>query len=436
MLTSDLIKPRLRMQGSRISVEMVDEQDPFLLQTALELILLFQQHIGQAQEEWENALERYEGARTDYILIRGLAKVLLDNAEFTPTASPLPPTILREKMFSYGPVFQTPDILRPITRQDVLQEVAHELELAPDQLDTLLFADRHASYQLTTSGPQWTPTSLLARYNLELARGVLYWASYITIAVNDNYKDIWKFIKLFKLMFNATIIEDGGYKIDLDGPISPFVTSTLRYGRQLAAFLPALLLCEQWQMWAHIYPPQSRGEMLYYLDSTSSLQSHFKRSGPFDSRLEADFAHDFELKMGTKRGHWRLIRESEVILLGNTVMIPDFVLLDEQEEQRKILVELVGFWHPQYLRRKLEKVRAANCAHLLLLVYAGLSITEEAFQDVASEVLFFRNKPVIKTVLDMADNMAERLYGPRPNYAAHEKTRRISQSSYNDDPTG
>ncbi len=28
MLTSDLIKPRLRMQGSTLSVEMVNEQDP------------------------------------------------------------------------------------------------------------------------------------------------------------------------------------------------------------------------------------------------------------------------------------------------------------------------------------------------------------------------------------------------------------------------
>lgn len=424
MLTSDLIKPRLRMQGSRISVEMVDEQDPFLLQTALELITLFQQHIGQSQESWENALEVYESVRIDYVLIRGMAKVLLDNAEFTPAASPLPPTILRERLFSYGPVFQHSDILHKVTRQDVLQEVSQELHLAPEQLDTLLFSDRHASYYLTTSGPQWTPASLLARYNLELARGVLYWASYITIEVADNYKDLWKFIKFFKLMFNAEALQDGGYKIDLDGPISPFVTSTLRYGRQLAAFLPALLLCAQWKMHAHVYPPQGRGEMLYYLDSTSSLQSHFKRSGPFDSRLEADFAYDFEQKIGLKRGYWRLSRESEVLLLGDTVMIPDFVLLDEQEHERKILIELVGFWHPQYLRRKLEKVRAARCAHLLLLVYEGLNVTEEDFEDVSSEVLFFRNKPVLKTVLDTVDSMAERIYGPRP--AQKEKKQRKS----------
>ena len=53
-----------------------------------------------------------------------------------------------------------------------------------------------------------------------------------------KYEDLWKFIKLFKLMFWAKPMQGGGYRIDLDGPISPFVTSTLRYSRQLAAFLP------------------------------------------------------------------------------------------------------------------------------------------------------------------------------------------------------
>src|SRR6266700_2109257 len=114
-----------------------------------------------------------------------------------------------------------------------------------------------------------------------------YLASHITIEVSSNYKDLWKFIKLFKLMFWAEPGRDGGYRIDLDGPISPFVSSTLRYGRQLASFLPALLLCERWRMQAYVRPPQAKGETLYRLDHTCSLRSHFKSSGMFDSRLEA-----------------------------------------------------------------------------------------------------------------------------------------------------
>ena len=168
--------------------------------------------------------------------------------------------------------------------------------------------------------------------------------------------------------------------------------------------------------------------MLYQLDHTSSLHSHFKRSGEFDSRLEADFANEFEQKIGSKRGHWHLTRESEVLLLGNTVMVPDFVLIDTEDENRRIMIELVGFWHPQYLRRKVEKVRAANCAHLLLLVYEGLNITEEAFQDTAGEVIFFKQKPVLKEVMRTVEEMAERVYGPRRKSEQSNKRRTSKRS--------
>jgi predicted nuclease of restriction endonuclease-like RecB superfamily len=397
-------------------------QDPALQQIAQDLIGLFQGHRGQPQAAWEEATRAYEGTNTDYVFIRGLAKVLMDAATFKPPATPLPPATLREQVFAYGPVFEKPDIFHPTTRQAVLREVADSLELTAGELDEILFADRGASYRLMDAGPAWTPSTLLARYNLELARGTLYWASHITIEVASNYKDLWKFIKLFKLMFWAEPKQGGGYRLDLDGPISPFVSSTLRYGRQLAAFLPALLLCERWQMQAYVHPPQAKGETLYRLDHTCSLRSHFKSSGDFDSRLEADFASEFEQKMGGKRGHWRLVRESEVLLLGDTVMIPDFELIDTHDENRRILIELVGFWHPQYLRRKVEKVRAANCAHLLLLVYQGLNVTEDAFEGSASEVIFFQNKPVLKEVMETVEAMANRIYGVRQKPKRKKKT--------------
>ncbi len=446
MLTSDLIRPRLRIQGSTLRVEMVNEQDPSLQQTAQDLIRLFQHSRGQTQAAWEEAVRVYEGTNVDYVLIRGLAKVLMDAATFTPLPTPLPPATLREQVFARGPVFEKADIFHPVAREEVLQEAAYEPGLSIEELDEMLFADRRASYRLTEIGLVWTPTALLARYNLELARGALYWASHITIEVSNNYKDLWKYgthtepahqesaiaqtaykdlwhyIKLFKLMFWAQPLPEGGYRIDLDGPISPFVSATTRYGRQMAAFLPALLLCEYWRMHAYVRPPQAQGETLYRLDHTCTLKTHFKSSGMFDSRLEEDFAREFEQKMGGRRGHWRLLRESEVLLLGDTVMIPDFALIDEADETRKILIELVGFWHPTYLKRKVEKVHAANSAHLLLLVYQGLNVTEEAFEGSASEVIFFQNKPVLKEVMETVEAMANRIYGPRPKRKRKKKT--------------
>ena len=424
MLTADLITPRLRWSSTTLTIELLDEQDPRWQRIAGELIALLHSQVGCSHASWTQALEAYIGDSLDYVVMRGLAKVLTDAAMFISPITGIPPAVIRERLFVYGPAFEERDVFHAQTRQEVVRDAATELGLIEEQVETALFADRPSHAILTDAGPPWTSADLLARYNLELTRGVLYWASQLRIDVAGSYKDLWKYLKLFKLMFWATR-EGEGYHLELDGPISPFVHTTTRYGRAFAAFMPALLLCDRWRMLAEVHPPVSFVPLKYRLDHTSSLRGHFKRSGLFDSRLESDFAHEFETKFGDKRGHWLLTRESEVLLLGDTVMIPDFVLVDKQDESRKILIELVGFWHPNYLKRKVEKVRAANCSHLLLLVYKGLKVTEEAFQDTASEVIFFQQKPVMKEVMDTVEDMSERIYGPRPKPEKRQRAKKL-----------
>jgi predicted nuclease of restriction endonuclease-like RecB superfamily len=408
VLTADLVRPRLQLRKSELSIDMLDEHDFHWQQTAQDLIALLQQHIGQSLAAWDRTLDTYLGERVDYVVVRGLAKVLTDAATFTPLATPLAPVQLRERLFASGPVFTAPQLFHQQTRYEVVESVSKELAIPSEQVEATLFADRPATYLLTDAGPEWTPAGLIARYNLELARGVLYWASHVRIEAHSSYKDLWKYMKLFKLMFEVQAQQDG-YLIDLDGPISPFVHATTRYGRQFAAFLPALLLCEQWRMVAAVHPLQM-GTTTYRLDHSSALQTHFKQSGAFDSRLEADFAREFEEKFGNKRGQWLLTREDEVLPLGDTVMIPDFALTHKRTGHR-VLIELVGFWHPDYLRRKVEKLRAAQCHHMLLLVYEGINLTPDVLQDVPSEVLYFKQKPVLKEVMAAVETIAERVYG-------------------------
>lgn len=405
MLTGDLVRPRLRKRGAELQVEWLPASAAWM-RTARELIALFRAHAGQPRRAWDAALAAYEGERTDYIVLRGLAKVLCDTATFTPLDTPVPPDTLRQQLFARGPVLAHTDLFHPQTREEVLQTLADELGQPAAQLETALFADLPSEYLMADAGPDWTSDALIARYNLELARGVLYWASHMQIDLHDGYKDFWRYLKLFKLMFWASPLPNGGYHVDLDGPISPFVQSTTRYGRQFAAFLPALLLGEHWQMRAEIHLAQFGESLPYHLDHTSPLRTHFKRSGAFDSRLEADFAAEFETKFGDRRGSWVLAREDEIILLGDTVMVPDFSLTHRKDGRRAVL-EIVGFWHADYLRRKVEKVRAARRRNLILLVYEGVNLAADALQDVPGEVLYFKNKPVLKDVMALVEAVAE-----------------------------
>jgi hypothetical protein len=404
MLTGELVKPRMRRREGRLIIQRLDPKTERWQQTAADLIALVRSCSGQPQRVWVQVLEEYEGDRTDYTVIRGLAKVLTDAATFTPLETTIEPEDLRARLFAAGPAFGAPDLFHQRTRGDLLAEAAADLGTSIDTLETLLYADRTAAYLMTDPGPEWTPDALITRYNLELARAALYWSDQMQVHIYDTFKDFWRYLKLFKLMFWATPVE-GGYRVDLDGPISPFVRSTTRYGRQFAGFLPALLLCDRWQMAATVRPPQFGERLRYELDDSAPLTSHFRRSGDFDSQMEADFAAEFHAKFGDERGKWLLSREDEVLLLGDTVMIPDFAFT-HKADGRRALVEIVGFWHPNYLRRKLEKVRAAGRDDLILLVYEGVNLTPDALENVPAQVLYFKNKPVLKDVLAMVEQVA------------------------------
>jgi predicted nuclease of restriction endonuclease-like RecB superfamily len=427
LLTADLIKPFLRTYGRVLSVDALDEADPLWRQTAQELLDLFHQFQGEPRARWEEALEGYEGARVDYLRLRGLAKVLTDGATFLPKTFAITPRELRARLFSRGPVFEHPDLFYPTTRRDLLQEAASEYALAPEEIDEALFADHPGSHILTEVGPAWTPQGLLQRYNLELARGALYRATVVEIEIHDSFKEIWRYLKLFKIMFEARELPGGGYHVTLSGPLSDFV-ETERYGIAFAEFLPAVLLGERWKLMAKVKNAPTRqsreqtsrriaedSQLIYRLDQNCGLQSHYRRGRVYDSALERTFAsefYDFEEKFGSERGKWHLTREEQVLVLAGSVMIPDFLLVHTQDEQRRILVELVGFWSPRYLKTKIAKVQAAQCPNLLLLVYENLKVTREDFGKIPGELLFFKEKPVLKDVMAAVETLAEKIYGP------------------------
>ena len=63
--------------------------------------------------------------------------------------------------------------------------------------------------------------------------------------------------------------------------------------------------------------------------------------------------------------------------------------------------------YPDYLKRKLAKVRAAGRDDLILLVYEGVNLTDDKLQDVPGEVLYFATKPIIKHVMAAVEPRAQ-----------------------------
>ncbi len=403
MLKGDLIRPRIRVRKGKVKPRLL-AADYDWLAVVQALLEIFEQHVGKTRAALSGALRDFEGDRVDYAIIRGLASVLYSRATFN-TDPPVLPSELRERMFGLGPVTSKVGVWQLQSREEVVRETAVHYNLSPADIENALFADLAEEQILQEVGDPIAPKAVIERYNLEVARGLLYWAKEMQLHVEDSYRELFKFIKLMGLMHTVYPAETG-YDITLHGPISPFVSSTIRYGLQFARFMPALLLCDNWQMAAQVRPPGKQEFFEYELDDSTELVSYFKSSAGFASQIEASFAAEFEERYTRTDRTWALGYEDELIPLGDTVMIPDFSFT-HQKNGRRAFLEIIGFWHPDYVRRKLAKVKEAAREDLILLVYESANVSAEKFAAVsAGEVLRFKNKPVLKDVIAAVERCA------------------------------
>ena len=405
MLTSELLIYRVQA-GLVVPRELAHTKTD--LERAANVIELFTAFHGRKRGELDDALREEEGESTDYRVRRGLAHLLYsERCEFT-TQSVLEPEMLRERVFAASarerPTLETTPILMESIAFDLSNELNREVSSA--DLENSLYADLRENQIISFEavGAGW----LIDRYNLAQAQGVLYRASELVIHAHRNdpgeYKNLWRYLKLFGLMHRVTGDADAGYTIVLDGPASLFKAST-RYGIAFAKFLPALLHATKWSLEALIHPKNAFGngpeEAQFQLDSSTGLKSHYAKGKVFDSILEHGFAERFK----KTRTDWVLEREVDLIDLGGTVMIPDFRLV--HPDGRSISLEIVGFWRPDYLIKKFDKIRRSGRRDMVIAVSSKLNLGETAkkLEGIEDQVVFFKGALEPKAVLEVAERL-------------------------------
>ena len=402
MLTLNLL--RYRIKEDEIFARYVNPANRKYRVVARDLIEIYGAHLNKTKGALASTLADYEAADTNYHVTRGLAKLLEDRSEFT-VRSPIEPKVLREQIFAYAgkrhPVVTKADRLHRRTRPKALEKIAGQLDVSSEAVIEGMYADLEENRILTGFEPP-TVEWLLDRYNVALAQATLYRASEMTIRIYRNiptkYRLVFQFIKFFKLMHVVSGNNTDGYQITLDGPASMFRLSQ-KYGIQMALFLPALLHCDRWWLDATIV--MNRNDHLRFaLNDEFGLQSHYRDPGEFDSELERHFATQFE-KIDTE---WTLERETDIIDLKDTVMIPDFAF--SHPDGRRALMEIVGFWTPDYLQKKLWKLKRAAMPNMIIAVSDQLNCSTEDFRDIPGEVLFFKTRIKPKDVLEKVEACA------------------------------
>lgn len=404
MLTADLV--HARVQKGEIKPRYLDPRDPEAHALAEALVKTFHDHVGQTRDALEGALTALLGEGTDYLLHRGMAKLLTDRCEFAVKA-PCEPAALRKRLFEEAaknhPAVLVADALHTVTRDDVIARVAAELGVTSDAVVLAMYADLEGE-QVMTQGPDIAAESLASRYNTALAQAVLLRATSLTVKIKtgdpQRYRQLFRFIKFYRLMHEVKGHSEEGYEIKLDGPMSLFQLSQ-KYGLQLAEFFPALLLCQDWEASAEVLWGKDKRAALFRVNSTQGLVSHYPDKGVYVSREEQWLTE----RMVAIDTPWALERRSEVIDLGGKgVLIPDFVL-KHKVDGRVALVEVLGFWKKEYLEARVELLRLYAPKNLVLAVPWRLRGAEEELTKVPAEVMFFKDVIVAKELVERAERI-------------------------------
>ena len=456
MLTADLA--RSRTTDGEVRPLFIDPDDERYRETARQLIDLFDEHLGEPKGDLEDAIDELTVADTDYKIIQGLAKLLRDECEFE-TVAPVEPREIRRRLFERAneryPIVRQPTLGDDTMRLEVYSAVADELGITLEECYTGMYADLERNKRLVRFGDrvidgdqadendgstttQLTGQSseryreddltvdwLLDRYNLALAQAVLYDASKMRIRVWDHFSTVFSYVKLFGLMHRIYPIDDegnrvtstdqaDGYEAVLDGPASLFSQSR-KYGIRMANFLPALPLCDRWEMEANIIEDEGIAETrLFTLDASEPLESHYSARDDFDSDVERTLAQKWE----RATTDWELHHEDDVVDLGEEVMIPDFAL--EHPDGRRAVLEVVGFWTPEYLEEKLDKIRTAEVDNLIVAVSERLDCAEEDFGKAVDRVLWFKTGMHVYDIVELAEEYVTSVNNQEEQTPAHE----------------
>ena len=342
---------------------------------------------------------------SDYKLVRGFYALLERRCTFksensnndndsttntTTSVSIIEPVRIRKAVFEESS--RRGFALTELERREIADSVASKLHLSSadavlkaiwsDLEDNLILDHFHAV----------DPEALVGWYNLSLMQTLLFNCTKLDFYISGglNWKRVLRSVKRLGLMYHLQQPQQQQQQenriiCSLEGPLSLFKL-TDRYGTSLAKLLPSIIFSSdkkggggsssggEWHLDAWIVRKTMDGRKIYefkiskneipelltdpylfLLPPIPTAEKETARSPPyndsyFDSAVEEKFANRFE----QAETGWRLIREPDPLVLSNGgAFIPDFMF---EKYDKKVYLEIVGFWTKEYLEKKLHKL--------------------------------------------------------------------------------
>ncbi|MEO6446806.1 MAG: DUF790 family protein [Gemmatimonadaceae bacterium] len=373
MLTRAQVDPFVRRRGDEAFLDYLADERGRIVPFLDRLLRLTRRLQGRPLEVAVEALRRQERRVRDASRLAGIARTLIEWCDFAPVPGSERLEEARREVFAARGATWPPvpgDALEPYA------SAAAALGLSPEALQRGLYDDRPGARRLA-SVPDADGRALLARYNLELARGLLRDATRVVLRTSGGWRNVFRAVKAAGLMHE--LHRDGKrYRLELTGPAAQFLIRPTRYGVRFARVLPVLARTPAWRVDAELV---REGQPCRF-----RLTGRARGTGPrapvgrepkrerYDSAWERRFARDFRASSWATHEGWTLSRERTPLSTAGAVFLPDFTL--RHLDGREAAVELVGFWTPEYLATKCAKVRSAQGTPLVLVVARALAVGE------------------------------------------------------------
>lgn len=401
MLTGKMVRVRYARERILPYYIALDEGNRLL---AEQLIELFRGMVGSSRGELEELLNETFGDDVGTLLHQGLAKLLEDLCEFE-VAADHPPETIREAVFTAAAEQRQGEVadderaaLARFDREAVLTTVAARLGLAAGEVERCLFADLKSDQKLMAF-KEPSVEALLNRYNVALAQAVLIRAIRVHVTIEHEpparYRQLLRAIKFHRLICEVERVGPERYTLHLDGPMSLFA-ATQKYGLQLALFLPAVLLCQQFELKAELRWGPQRKPKTFLLSHKDRLVTHAADHGMYTPAELRLFVESFRKRIAA----WELHEETEVQPLGNGFWVPDFRLV-HKASGKSVLLEVLGFWRKSSAMKHLDYLKRYVRQPFLLAVSDQLHV-EEALDDLPAGIHRFRHMPLADEVARLA----------------------------------
>ena len=421
------------------------------------------------------AIEESDAGGGDYKLVRGFYTLLERRCTFKSEDSNSDndggTTTTTTSSTSMIPIFDSPRIrkavfeesskrgfaLTELERSEIAQFVASKLHLSsPDVVLKAMWSDLDDNLILDHFD-SIDPEALIGWYNLSLMQTLLFNCTKLDFYISGglNWKRVLRRVKRLGLMYHLQQPQqqqENRIICSLEGPLSLFKL-TDRYGTLLAKLLPSIIFPSdnrrensrghgEWQLDAWIVRKTMDGRKIYefkiskdempelltdpYLffspipSAEKEVVGSFPYNSNFDSAVEEKFAKRFE----QADTGWRSAREPDPIVLSNGgAFIPDFVF---EKYDKKIYLEIVGFWTKEYLERKLQKLadifisaddsKKKNKADLLFIaVNEDFACSKSSFSSIIpkEQLIFYKNdtvpvKPIVNYLKSIDREMIEK----------------------------